>query len=115
MADDQEQAQNTDWQHCRAQFWLHDIGWVPCDPADVTKMRVAENKKHDDPAVQAVNEDLLGNWGMNWVGFSCGRATVSTPPPEVKPLINCGSPHADAEGDPSHYYDFAHFSSNYTS
>src|SRR5690625_1107406 len=56
MADDQGQAQNTDWQHCRAQFWLHDIGWVPCDPAGVTKMRLAVNKKHYNQAVQAHNE-----------------------------------------------------------
>src|SRR5690625_123510 len=114
MADHQGQAQNTDWQHCRAQFWLHDIGWVPCDPADVTKMRLAENKKHDDPAVQAVNEDLFGNWEMNWVGFNCGRDFVLAPTPEQKPLNNYGYPYAEAGGDPLNYYDFANFSYDYT-
>jgi len=113
-ANDKGQAQNTDWQHCRAQFWLHDIGWVPCDPADVTKMRLAENKKHDDPAVQAVNEDLFGNWEMNWVGFNCARDFVLAPTPEQKPLNNYGYPYAEAGGDPLNYYDFTNFSYDYT-
>lgn len=31
-------------QHCRAEFYLAGYGWLPCDPADVTKMRLAEKK-----------------------------------------------------------------------
>lgn len=32
-------------QHCRAEFYLAGYGWLPCDPADVTKMRLAEKKR----------------------------------------------------------------------
>lgn len=112
-ADEQGRANNTDWQHCRAQFWLHGIGWVPCDPADVTKMRLAENKSHDDPAVQRVNEDLFGNWEMNWVGFNYGRDFVLEPTPEQAPLNNFGYPYAEAGGAPLNYYDFANFKYDY--
>lgn len=108
-------AKNTDWQHCRAQFWLHGIGWVPCDPADVTKMRLAENKKHSDPDVQAVNEDLFGNWEMNWIGFNYGRDFVLDPTPEQAPINNFGYPYAEAGGDPLDYYDFANFKYEYSS
>ncbi|HLS21311.1 MAG TPA: transglutaminase family protein [Paenalcaligenes sp.] len=112
-ADEQGQANNTDWQHCRAQFWLPGMGWVPCDPADVTKMRLAENKSHIDPAVQAVNEDLFGNWEMNWVGFNYGRDFVLAPAPEQAPINNFGYPYAEAGGDPLNYYDFARFKYDY--
>lgn len=114
-ANDQGEANNTDWQHCRAQFWLHGIGWVPCDPADVTKMRLAEDKPHADADVQAVNEDLFGNWEMNWVGFNYGRDFVLAPTPEQAPLNNFGYPYAEAGGDPLNYYDFAHFKYDYRS
>jgi len=112
-ADEQGRAQNTDWQHCRAQFWLHGIGWVPCDPADVTKMRLAEDKPHQDSAVQAVNDDLFGNWEMNWVGFNFGRDFVLEPLPEQRPINNFGYPYAEAGGDPLDYYDFANFRYDY--
>ena len=52
-------------QHCRAEFYLAGYGWLPCDPADVTKMRLAEKKSHQDADVQAVNTYLFGNWEMN--------------------------------------------------
>lgn len=114
-ADASGHATITDWQHCRAQFWLANFGWVPCDPADVTKMRLAENKTHADPAVQAVNEDLFGNWDMNWVGFNVGRDFVLHPTPDQAPLNNFGYPYAEAGGDPLDYYDFARFSYAYQS
>src|SRR5699024_1062980 len=105
-AHDKGQALNKDCQPFRAKFWARDVGRVPTDTAEVTKMRLAENKKHDDPAVQAGNEDLFGNWEMNWVGFNCARDFVLAPTPEQKPLNNYGYPYAEAGGDPLNYYDF---------
>ena len=29
-------------QHCRAEFYLKGYGWIPVDPADVTKVRLGE-------------------------------------------------------------------------
>ena len=102
-------------QHCRAMFYLAGFGWVPCDPADVTKMRLTENKEHNDPDVQAVNNYLFGNWEMNWVGFNFGRDFDIFPKPEQTPINNFGYPYAEVDGDPMNYYDPKVFSYDYSS
>lgn len=79
-ADDKGVADVSGGQYCRAMFYLAGYGWLPADPADVTKMRLTEKKEHSDPAVQAVNDYLFGNWEMNWVGFNYGRTLIYSPP-----------------------------------
>jgi transglutaminase-like putative cysteine protease len=102
-------------QHCRAMFYLAGFGWVPVDPADVTKTRLTENKPHSDPAVQAVNKHLFGNWEMNWVGFNFARDFDLGPKPEQTPLNNFGYPYAEVSGDPLDYYNPKNFSYDYVS
>ena len=102
-------------QHCRAMFYLAGFGWVPCDPADVTKTRLTEKKEHGDPAVQAVNKYLFGNWEMNWVGFNFGRDFDLYPAAEQTPINNFGYPYAEVGGDPLDYYDSKKFSYDYVS
>lgn len=92
-------------QHCRAMFYLAGYGWVPCDPADVTKMRLTEKKDHSTPDVQAVNDYLFGNWEMNWVGFNYGRDFDLFPEAEQAPINNFGYPYAEVDGDPLNYYE----------
>ena len=89
--------------------------WVPCDPADVTKMRLTEKKENGDPDVQAVNNYLFGNWEMNWVGFNVGRDFDLFPTPEQTPINNFGYPYAEVDGDPTNYYDPQGFSYDYSS
>ncbi|HET7730213.1 MAG TPA: transglutaminase domain-containing protein [Usitatibacter sp.] len=59
-------------QHCRAEVYLADYGWVPVDPADVRKVILEEDggKKKDDPMVTAARERLFGSWEMNWLGYN---------------------------------------------
>lgn len=104
----------TGGQHCRAQFYLAGHGWVPCDPADVTKGRLYENLKHDHPSVQAVNEYFFGNWEMNWVGFNYGRDFHLSPEAEQTPINNFGYPYAEVDGEPLNYYDAKTFAYVYT-
>lgn len=59
-------------QHCRAEVWLADFGWVPVDPADVRKV-VLEEKPGltlDDGIVQAARRTLFGAWEMNWLAYN---------------------------------------------
>ncbi|POU77480.1 hypothetical protein C3387_02970 [Leclercia sp. LSNIH6] len=102
-------------QHCRAEFYLAGYGWLPCDPADVTKMRLAEKKAHQDPDVQAVNAYLFGNWEMNWVGFNYGRDFELYPATEQGAVNNFGYPYAEVDGDPINFYDPKVFTYHYVS
>lgn len=59
-------------QHCRAEVWLANFGWVPVDPADVRKV-VLEEKQGltlKDDVVVAARETLFGAWEMNWLAFN---------------------------------------------
>lgn len=102
-------------QHCRAMFWLVGFGWVPADPADVTKMRLAEKKENSDPAVHKVSEFLFGNWEMNWVGFNYARDFALYPSAEQGDLNNFGYPYAEVDGDPLNFYEPSEFSYDYVS
>jgi transglutaminase-like putative cysteine protease len=60
-------------QHCRAEVYLTDIGWVPVDPADVRKVVLEEppgNLALDNAKVTAARRALLGAWEGNWVAFN---------------------------------------------
>ncbi|MCX7166343.1 MAG: transglutaminase-like domain-containing protein [Rhodocyclales bacterium] len=59
-------------QHCRAEVWLANFGWVPVDPADVRKV-VLEEKPGltlKDEVVIAARQKLFGAWEMNWLAYN---------------------------------------------
>jgi transglutaminase-like putative cysteine protease len=60
-------------QHCRAEIWLEDFGWVPVDPADVRKVVLEEppgNLTLDEPKVAAAQRVLFGAWEGNWIAYN---------------------------------------------
>jgi len=61
-------------QHCRSEVWLKHRGWVPMDPADVTKVMRQEMsvwiKDAGDPLVAPVRKALFGSWEGNWMGYN---------------------------------------------
>jgi len=60
-------------QHCRAEVFLAQYGWVPVDPADVRKVVLEEPPGKlalDDPKVVAVRRQLFGAWEMNWLAYN---------------------------------------------
>ena len=60
-------------QHCRAEVYLRDYGWVPVDPADVRKVVLEEppgNRPLDDEMVTKARARLFGSWEMNWVAYN---------------------------------------------
>jgi transglutaminase-like putative cysteine protease len=63
-------------QHCRAEFFVDGIGWIPVDPADVRKVILEEppgNLTLQDPKVEATHKRLFGSWEMNWLAFNTGH------------------------------------------
>lgn len=60
-------------QHCRAEVFLADYGWVPVDPADVRKVILEEPPGHlsaTDAKVANARETLFGAWEGNYVAFN---------------------------------------------
>jgi len=60
-------------QHCRAEVYLGDHGWVPVDPADVRKVVLEEppgNRSLDDNMVKNARTRLFGSWEMNWMAYN---------------------------------------------
>ena len=60
-------------QHCRAEVYLAEYGWVPVDPADVRKVVLEEppgNRPLDDTRVKQARARLFGSWEMNWMAYN---------------------------------------------
>jgi transglutaminase-like putative cysteine protease len=60
-------------QHCRAEVYLKEYGWVPIDPADVRKVVLEEppgNRPLDDELVKKARARLFGSWEMNWMAYN---------------------------------------------
>jgi transglutaminase-like putative cysteine protease len=61
-------------QHCRAEVYLKDYGWVAMDPADVTKVMRQETpewiKDAGHPLVVPVRKALFGGWEGNWMAYN---------------------------------------------
>lgn len=66
-------------QHCRAQVYLRNYGWVPVDPADVRKVVLEEppgNLSLDDEIVKKARARLFGSWEMNWMAYNFAHDVV---------------------------------------
>ena len=66
-------------QHCRAEVYLNDYGWVPVDPADVRKVVLEEppgNRPLDDEMVKRARGRLFGSWEMNWMAYNFAHDVV---------------------------------------
>jgi transglutaminase-like putative cysteine protease len=61
-------------QHCRAEVFLKDHGWVAMDPADVGKVMRLEGpewiKDPTHPLVAPVKKALFGGWEGNWLAYN---------------------------------------------
>ena len=61
-------------QHCRAEVFLKEYGWVAMDPADVGKVMRLETpewlKDPTHPVVRPVKTALFGGWEGNWLAYN---------------------------------------------
>jgi len=90
----------TKGQHCRAEVYLKDYGWVPVDPADVRKVVLEEppgNQAMDSEAVQKARARLFGSWEMNWMAYNCGH-DVALPGSPNAPINYFMYPQAETGG-----------------
>lgn len=91
----------TKGQHCRAEVYLDQYGWVPVDPADVRKVVLEEppgNLTLDNERVSRVRTRLFGSWEMNWMGYNYAH-DIALPGAAGQPLVYFMYPQAEtAEG-----------------
>lgn len=84
-------------QHCRAEVYLRDYGWVPADPADVRKVVLEEppgNRPLSDEIVSRARHQLFGSWEMNWMAYNYAH-DVELPGSSGKPLAYFMYPQAE--------------------
>jgi transglutaminase-like putative cysteine protease len=87
----------TKGQHCRAEVYLREHGWVPVDPADVRKVALEEppgNLSLSDPIVERAREHLFGSWEMNWMAYNYAH-DIDLPGSAGKPLVYFMYPQAE--------------------
>ena len=87
----------TKGQHCRAEVYLRDHGWVPVDPADVRKVVLEEppgNRPLSDELVSRAHDRLFGSWEMNWMAYNYAH-DVELPGSAGKPLVYFMYPQAE--------------------
>lgn len=97
-------------QHCRAEVWLADFGWVAVDPADVRKILLEEKPglTPDDALVRQARARLFGSWEMNWMPYNVAH-DVALPDDGGPPLPFLMYPQAQTGGrqldslDPEHF------------
>ncbi len=88
-------------QHCRAEVYLADYGWVPMDPADVRKVILEEppgNLPANDPKVVDARETLFGAWEGNYMAYNDTHDVV-LPGSSGKPLPFLMYPQAEVNGE----------------
>lgn len=102
-------------QHCRAEFYLKGYGWIPCDPADVAKVKLSLKLDNNDSQIQKLIEFQFGNWEMCWCEFNTQRDFVLTPRPAQAPLNNFGYVYAEVDSNTLDYYSPSEFVYEYTS
>jgi len=88
-------------QHCRAEVYLNDYGWVAVDPADVRKVMLEEppgKRPIDDDMVKRARARLFGSWEMNWMAYNFAH-DVALPGSSGPPVAFLMYPQAEtAEG-----------------
>ncbi len=114
-SDDKGNATISTWQHCRCEYYIPGIGWVPSDPADITKLELVEKLKYNDKKVQELRKRYIHSWEMNWVGFNWARDFILSPKPEQFPINMLGYPYAEVDGDVLNYYSPRAFAYKITS
>lgn len=63
----------TSSQHCKVEFFIDALGWIPCDPADITKLILKEGIDRNSLRAREFSDKFFGFWENNWMAFNHAR------------------------------------------
>lgn len=85
-------------QHCWAEFYMPGYGWVPVDPADVTKA-ILEKNIVDINDAQSIIEYFFGAIDENRIAYQAGRDLILAPAQKAGELNYFMYPYAEGDGE----------------
>ncbi|MDD5160170.1 MAG: transglutaminase-like domain-containing protein [Sulfuricurvum sp.] len=86
-------------QHCKVEFFIPSMGWIPCDPADITKLVLKENIEKNSPRAIELANKFFGFWENNWMAFNHARDFDLYPANTQGSLDSFGYPYAEVDGE----------------
>lgn len=96
-------------QHCKVEFFIPSMGWIPCDPADITKLVLKEGIDKNSPRTHELADKFFGFWENNWMALNHARDFDLYPANTQGSLDSFGYPYGEVDGeyldpfDPSAY------------
>ncbi|MEW5832986.1 MAG: transglutaminase domain-containing protein [Campylobacterota bacterium] len=86
-------------QHCKVEFFTPSHGWIPCDPADITKLVLKEGIEKTSPRARELSNLFFGFWENNWMALNHARDFDLYPANSQGNLDSFGYPYAEVEGE----------------
>ncbi|MDD2789608.1 MAG: transglutaminase family protein [Sulfurimonas sp.] len=86
-------------QHCKMEFFIDKLGWIPCDPADITKMVLKEKLDKNAARVSIMAEKFFGYWENSWMALNHARDNLLYPANTQGVLDQFGYPYGEVEGE----------------
>ena len=86
-------------QHCKLEFFIPTIGWIPCDPADITKLVLKEGIEKTSPRALELADKFFGFWENNWMALNHARDFDLYPANTQGSLDSFGYVYGEAEGE----------------
>lgn len=86
-------------QHCKVEFFIPNMGWIPCDPADITKLVLKEGIDKNSPRAIELANKFFGFWENNWMALNHARDFDLYPANTQGPLDSFGYPYAEVDGE----------------
>lgn len=86
-------------QHCKVEFFIPTIGWIPCDPADITKLVLKEGIDKKSPRAVELADKFFGFWENNWMALNHARDFDLYPANTQGSLDSFGYPYGEVDGE----------------
>ncbi|WP_295056057.1 transglutaminase-like domain-containing protein [Sulfuricurvum sp.] len=86
-------------QHCKVEFFIPNIGWIPCDPADITKLVLKEGIEKNSPRAMELANKFFGFWENNWMALNHARDFDLYPANTQGSLDSFGYPYGEVDGE----------------